>query len=125
MVHATFHRSFGAVENAGGLFLRHVVVVTQDHNLALGFWKICKERRRIHGRFAARQVGCRDRLGRGVASWDATAMPIAAQIERDLKEPGREALCGVEADCLFGDAQPGLLIEIFDILAPGVPEDEV
>src|SRR5204863_1009688 len=52
-------------------------------------------------------------------------MPVAAEVERDLEEPRRESPCGIEAWRGTDGAQPGVLVEIIDVLPAGVPVDEL
>ena len=51
-------------------------------------------------------------------------MPVPAQIDGDLKEPGREPLPRIEAIHVAHHAQPCLLIEILDVAAAGLAVKE-
>src|SRR5438552_2163452 len=53
------------------------------------------------------------------------AAPVAAEVDGDLEEPGREATPRVEAARRAHHPQPRLLVEVLDITPPGVPGDEL
>jgi hypothetical protein len=48
-------------------------------------------------------------------------MPIAAEVDGDLEEPGREAPLLIKPVGRADDAQPGLLVQILDIAPAGPP----
>src|SRR5262249_4694286 len=64
-------------------------------------------------------------LGRVLERVDAAAArPVAAAVDGDLEEPRTERPAAAEAGRRAHHAEPGLLVEVLDVAAAGLPGEE-
>src|SRR5207249_5057211 len=120
------HRAPRAAEDRRHLLLGKIMVVAQDDGAPLGLGERGEEAAGVDGgvdRPGGAGAGVRgggfDRLERRPAA------PVAAEVDGDLEEPGREATPRVEAARRAPPPQPRPLVEVLDITPPGVPGDEL
>ena len=125
---AALHRARRAAEDLGHLVLRKVVVVAQDDDVTLRIRQGREQALRVENRVDPRAAMVRRlarRFGNVFKRINAAATgPVAAAVDGDLKQPRPERPAAGEAAGRADDSEPGLLVEVIDVPAGGLPGEQ-